>query len=104
MICGKCKKEVAIQDAYKLKTMPEDGYYTDEIEIKFCPFCGYTIPFKIEHDNNFYGQTVDLSKIENLQMTKSDDPEHEENLEIHRSATELVCKLYDKLYKEGKIK
>jgi hypothetical protein len=97
MICGKCKKEVAIQDAYreaakeyycstcwkarplqhmppgkyehgcefsngdhetfyccyqikgeslKLKTMPEDGYYTDIIEVKFCPFCGYTIPFK----------------------------------------------------------
>jgi len=59
---------------------------------------------KIDSVNNYYGQTIDLGKIENLQMTKSDDPEHEENLEIHRKATEIVIKAYDKLYKEGKLK
>lgn len=59
---------------------------------------------KIDPDNNYYGQTIDLSKIENLQMAKSDDPGREENLERYRKATEIVCKIHDKLYKEGKFK
>ena len=30
-----------IGETLKLKTIPDDPYYEDVIEVKFCPFCGY---------------------------------------------------------------
>ena len=59
--------------------------------------------FDIDPQPSFYGQVIDLSKIEGLERKIYDDPEFEQNCKYMEEAAIIVCKIYNKLCKEGKL-
>ena len=59
--------------------------------------------FDIDLQPSLYGQIIDLSKIEGLERKTHDDPEVEQNCKCMEVGAIIVCKIYNKLCKEGKL-